>query len=138
LAARAPRGRHQVVAALVVRAHSVLLCHRSIEREWYPDVWDLPGGHVEEYESGPEALLRELREELGIVPLPPLGDHSFALSSGEFEMRVWVIRHWSGSPTNRAPDEHDEIGWFAAPEAVSLDLADSCYRGWILRTVSSG
>lgn len=136
--ARVPGTQHQVVAALLVRADSVLLCHRSVEREWYPDVWDLPGGHVEGHESGPDALARELREELGITPLVPLGDHSFSRSSEEFAMRVWIMRRWSGTPTNRAPEEHDEIGWFAAADTASLKLADSCYRSWILEILSSG
>jgi ADP-ribose pyrophosphatase YjhB (NUDIX family) len=37
---------HIVVAGLLVRDQQVLLCHRSAERKWYPNVWDLPGGHV--------------------------------------------------------------------------------------------
>ena len=32
---------HDVVAALLVRGGLVLLCHRSPDREWYPDVRDL-------------------------------------------------------------------------------------------------
>jgi 8-oxo-dGTP pyrophosphatase MutT (NUDIX family) len=44
-------GQHQVVAAMLLRADSVLLCHRSSDRAWYPDVWDLPGGHIETNES---------------------------------------------------------------------------------------
>ena len=38
---------HDVVAGVLIRDGHVLLCHRSPAREWYPDVWDLPGGHVE-------------------------------------------------------------------------------------------
>jgi 8-oxo-dGTP diphosphatase len=32
----------------------------------YPDHWDLIGGHVEEGETPEEALVREVKEELGI------------------------------------------------------------------------
>ena len=36
-----------LVAGVLVRGAEVLLGHRSPHRRWYPDVWDLPGGHVE-------------------------------------------------------------------------------------------
>jgi hypothetical protein len=32
------------------------LVHRIHDREWFPDVWDLSGGHVEGRESPAEAL----------------------------------------------------------------------------------
>lgn len=54
-----------VVGALVDHGR-VLLGHRHPSRRWYPDVWDLPGGHVEQGESEVAALVRELREELDV------------------------------------------------------------------------
>jgi 8-oxo-dGTP pyrophosphatase MutT (NUDIX family) len=52
----------------LLRQHGqILLCHRSIERPWDPDVWDLPGGHLEPDEAPGDALVRELQEELGII-----------------------------------------------------------------------
>ena len=44
----------------------VLLVHRHPLREWYPDCWDLVGGHVEKGESPGEAVIRECLEELGV------------------------------------------------------------------------
>ena len=64
-AANAGEGR-EVVAGLLVRDGRVLLCHRFAGRQWFPDVWDLPGGHVECGEPPINALARELEEELGI------------------------------------------------------------------------
>jgi 8-oxo-dGTP diphosphatase len=60
-----PKAR--IVTALLRDADRILLCHRSPRRRWYPDVWDLPGGHVEPGEMPGAALARELREELGIA-----------------------------------------------------------------------
>ena len=45
----------------------MLLVHRSPTRAAYPDVWNLPGGHIEAGESSTQAITRELHEELGIV-----------------------------------------------------------------------
>ncbi|GID92165.1 NUDIX hydrolase [Amorphoplanes digitatis] len=61
-----PKAR--IVTALLRDGNRVLLCHRSPQRRWYPDVWDLPGGHVEPGEPPGAALARELREELVVHP----------------------------------------------------------------------
>jgi 8-oxo-dGTP diphosphatase len=137
MASDLPDGRHQVVAAMLVRADAVLLCHRSVDREWYPDVWDLPGGHIEANETPTQALAREVREEIGVTLSDELGHRSFSLATDEFEMRVWIIRGWSGSPVNCAPEEHDEIGWFTAKDVLSMQLADSAYRPWIMEALDS-
>ena len=53
----------RIVMAVLVRDDCVLLGHRHPERSWYPDVWDLPGGHVEDGEAPAAALRRELSED---------------------------------------------------------------------------
>lgn len=62
--------RVQVVAGVLRRNGRLLLFHRRPDRTHYPDVWDLPGGHVEVGESTIDALVRELAEELGVRPYP--------------------------------------------------------------------
>ena len=61
---------HDVVAAVLVEDRQVLLVHRSPTREAFPNVWDLPGGHIEDGESPRQAITRELNEELDIVAHP--------------------------------------------------------------------
>ena len=131
-------GQHQVVAAMLLRADTVLLCHRSSDRAWYPDVWDLPGGHIEANEAPGDALIREIREELGVTLSGPLGEHSYCRATEEFEMLVWTPRGWSGTPANQAPHEHDGIGWFTEREVRFLRLADDAYRSWIPEALASG
>lgn len=116
---------HDVVAAVLVRDGRALLCHRHPLREWFPDVWDLPGGHVAPDESPADALARELREELGIE-ISRLPSEPFATFRDGSEMRVqvWVIDRWVGHVSNRAPDEHDDIAWLLASELGGLQVAD--------------
>lgn len=126
-----PRQRHAVVAGILIRDDRVLLCLRSARREWYPNVWDFPGGHVESQETPPAALVRELREELGIEISPPMGECLTRLRGAEFDMRVWLIKEWTGRPENVAPDEHVQLGWFGSSEMFDLELADERYPALI-------
>jgi 8-oxo-dGTP diphosphatase len=121
---------HDVVAGLLVRDGRALLCHRSPDREWYPDVWDLPGGHVEDGETPVAALVRELEEELGVRAEFAGGPIVDALD-GDLRLRVWQIVSWHGVPTNRSPDEHDDLGWFAVDELGGLTLAHPSYPTFI-------
>lgn len=129
-------GRDQIVAALVVRDGWVLLCHRSPERRWYPGVWDLAGGHVEAGESPARALVRELREELGVSITEPSGPEVARFVTAAFDMRVWLIGTWTGDLANAAPAEHDRIGWFEVSELAGLRLAHDSYVPLITRVLA--
>jgi 8-oxo-dGTP diphosphatase len=119
--------RAQVVAGILLHDDQILLCHRSVDRDWYPDVWDFPGGHVEPGESPATALVRELREELGIAMARPPEPEDRRLTGSAFDMRMWIVREWSGQVVNAAPDEHDEVAWFPAGAIADLRLADDRY-----------
>jgi mutator protein MutT len=123
---------HECVGALIIEQASILLGKRSAQREFYPDVWDVFGGHVEADESPEQALERELREELGILlvcfryletlitSVPGNREH--------LECRLYVVTEWRGTPSNLQPQEHTRIGWFRFEDALKLDLAASEYR----------
>ena len=55
----------QVVAALIWRGDRFLACQRPPEKA-RGMLWEFVGGKVESGESGPEALVRECREELDV------------------------------------------------------------------------
>jgi mutator protein MutT len=117
----------RVATAILRSRDKVLLCHRRADRAWYPDVWDLPGGHIEPEESPREALSRELREELGIdVRLPDAAPPTILYEDG-IEFHLWVVSDWDGEVRNMAEDEHDAIGWFTRPELERLPLASDTY-----------
>jgi mutator protein MutT len=127
---------HRCAGAILVRNGTVLLCHRSPDRDWFPNVWDIPGGHVEEGETSAATVVRELNEELGITasvsgePFAVIEDAELSLS-----MEVWRIDTWEGTPINRATHEHDRIGWFAPSEVTALALADESYQDFLAAAV---
>lgn len=119
-----PRG-HTVVAGVLVRDGRILLCHRRPDRAWFPDVWDVPGGHIEAGEDAQEALARELAEELGVI----VGDWRLLgrVVEPRYDVTFIQVDTWQGEPTNRACSEHDRIGWFTLAEALTLPLPDARY-----------
>jgi mutator protein MutT len=117
---------HRVVVGALRSEGRVLLGHRSPTRAWYPDVWDFPGGHIEDGETPSEALVRELREELGIDVTPPASPMT-AFTLPDVELDVWVVDQWEGTIENCCPDEHDDLRWVTPAEARTLVLADDFY-----------
>lgn len=114
----------QVVVGALIRDGRVLLGHRSPTKAAYPDLWDLPGGVVEPGETELGALARELREELGVEVSTASASPLCRLTAGRADepvlLSAWLVTDWQGTPANRAPDEHDDIGWFGLEELPSL------------------
>ncbi|SCG51747.1 NUDIX domain-containing protein [Micromonospora rifamycinica] len=119
---------HIVVCGALVVDDAVLLVHRSPTRRAYPDLWDLPGGHVEAGESERQALARELREEVGVEIVAEacsrVGDLWAGSGEDAVHVAVWHVGAWLGSPTNRAPDEHDDLAWVGLSELDGLPLVN--------------
>ena len=59
---------HRVVYAFIIdKKGKVLLQKRSANKKMWPNMWDVTvGGHVDSNEFGRQALIREVKEELGI------------------------------------------------------------------------
>jgi len=102
-------------------------------------VWDIPGGHIERAETGAKALVRELREELGITAVV-VGEPLAVVESAEhaLHMEIWLVDTWHGTPSNRAPEEHDRIAWFGHEELHALVLADESYRPLLAKAIETG
>jgi mutator protein MutT len=118
----------RVAAAVLLTEMNVLLCHRSARRSRYPNLWGLPGGGVCEGETDEAGLVREVREELGVVIAVPTGPPLAVLSEPRpgsdhpLSMKVWLVTAWDGEPSNLAPNEHDAIAWLDVREAAAVDL----------------
>lgn len=97
----APRLLLVVAVALVDADGRVLLAQRP-EGKQLAGLWEFPGGKVEAGERPEASLIRELREELGIVVeepcLAPLTFASHAYDEMHLLMPLYICRRWEGQP----------------------------------------
>lgn len=126
----------RVVAGLLRRHGQLLLCHRHPDRANYPDVWDLPGGHIESDETMAGALVRELDEELGIRIATPEQPPWETVQVDGFELNVYIIDRWEGEPRNAATDEHDDMRWVVSACIAQLNLAHPFYPQMLRRALA--
>jgi 8-oxo-dGTP diphosphatase len=89
-----------VVAVALVDADDRVLIARRPEGKQLAGLWEFPGGKLEPGERPEEALIRELREELGIevklACLAPLTFASHAYDDFHLLMPLYICRKWEG------------------------------------------
>lgn len=126
-----------IAVAALLRDGRLLLGHRHPERRWYPDCWDLVGGHVEPGETAEQAVVRECGEELGVRVLDPR-PIPLTFTDPTIDMHAFAVERWEGEPVNAAPEEHDGLRWFTADELPELRLADAASLPDLLRLLPGG
>ena len=97
--------------ALVDADGRVLLTERPAGKSM-AGLWEFPGGKIELGERPEETLIRELKEEIGIVVrepcLAPLTFASHAYETFHLLMPLYVCRRWEGPV---APQEGQRLAW---------------------------
>lgn len=108
--------------ALIDRDARVLLARRP-EGKTMAGLWEFPGGKLAKGETPEQALIRELKEELGIETesscLAPIAFAS--CGSGDFHllMPLFACRKWSGTPVAR---EAQELRWVRPQALLEMDM----------------
>jgi 8-oxo-dGTP diphosphatase len=104
-----------VVAAAMIDADGRVLLAQRPEGKSMAGLWEFPGGKVEPGELPEAALIRELKEELGVTIRPKcLAPFTFASHSYEtfhLLMPLYLCRNWEGEI---APREGQRTAWVRA------------------------
>ena len=104
-----------MVAVALVDADDRVLIAKRPEGKQLAGLWEFPGGKLDAGERPEDALIRELREELGIAVKPPcLAPLTFASHAYEdfhLLMPLYVCRKWEGFVR---PLEGQELKWVRA------------------------
>ncbi|KRQ23811.1 DNA mismatch repair protein MutT [Mycobacteroides sp. H001] len=115
-----------VVAGAVIDGDKLLIAQRSKPAE-LAGQWELPGGKVAEGESEPQALARELREELGIeVEVDTRIGEDVVV--GNLVLRAYRARLRDGGIPH--PHEHLALRWVTADELDTVEWV-AADAGWI-------
>lgn len=118
-----------VAAALINDKGEVLLAERPAHKT-LPGHLEFPGGKIEPNETPEAALVRELKEELGITvrveDMEPLWflSHSYPEFDFHLMMPVWTLTHWQGEPKAL---EHAAILWSRPEEMKNLKILEADY-----------
>jgi 8-oxo-dGTP diphosphatase len=123
-----------VVAGAIVAGSTVLIAQRTRPPE-LAGRWELPGGKVAAGEAEPEALARELAEELGV-------DVAVGQHLGDVELdATTTLRAFAATLIHGEPHPHDHaaLRWVSAAELHDVDWvpADRGFLPALTRMLSS-
>ncbi|HZZ94799.1 MAG TPA: Nudix family hydrolase [Usitatibacter sp.] len=110
----------EVAAAVIERPGEFLLAQRPAGKP-YPGYWEFPGGKIEPGEDARAALVRELREELGIEvrEATPWITRVYAYTHATVRLHFFRVASWDGEPR---PLEDQSIAWqrIGAPDVAPM------------------
>ena len=112
-----------VVAAALVDGDGRILLQQRLPGRSMAGLWEFPGGKAEAGERPEAALIRELKEELGIdtdeACLAPAAFASADNAGRHMLLLLYICRKWRGEPH---PLDAAALKWIRPAEMFALDM----------------
>lgn len=107
------------VYAVLIKNEKILLAKRC-NTKFFDGYYSIPGGHIDGDESAKEAMIREMKEEIGIeitkknLELVHTLHRRRTAFDGELEYidLFFGIKKWKNEPKNCELDKCDDLNWF--------------------------
>jgi 8-oxo-dGTP diphosphatase len=112
-----------VAAALCDPQGRILIAQRPATKHM-AGRWEFPGGKVAAAETEPQALVRELYEELGVQVREPQFclRLTHAYPDRSVELSFWIVRDYSGEPRGR---DGQQLRWVPAADLEDQDILEA-------------
>ena len=115
-----------VAACALVDIDTRVLLARRPEGKKMAGLWEFPGGKLHQGETPEVALIRELKEELGIEVsgscLAPFAFASHAYPTFHLLMPLYLCRRWRGRPTGR---EGQMLAWVRPDKLADYPMPEA-------------
>jgi len=129
-----PLPHKQIGVAVIWNQQGEILIDRRLQEGLLGGLWEFPGGKIEEQETIPACIEREIKEELGITV--EVGDHLITINHAYTHFRVTLhvhhCRYLSGDPQ---PIECDEIRWVKPDQLAEFPFPKANTR--IIQAITS-
>lgn len=115
-----------LVSCCILKSKNKFLVSQRPSSKIFADFWEFPGGKVENNESFQKAIIRELKEELGIRAnkknLINLDVITHAYKKNEITiLTIFFLKKWSGTVNAR---EGQKIEWLSIAQIKKLNFLE--------------
>jgi 8-oxo-dGTP diphosphatase len=109
----------EAVVAVITRGKKVLIIQRSADVP-YPGYWAPLSGKIEPQEDQAEAVVREVREEVGLTVRPVRKVWECTAASGTHKLHWWLAE-WVSGDLRPDPREVAHARWLDVEEVLRLE-----------------
>jgi 8-oxo-dGTP diphosphatase len=106
------------VVGILYEGGNFLAEQRRLTENYFPGAIIFPGGHIDDEEEPEDALLREMKEELEVVPQEYMFIGEFIHPDGAKNL-TYLVTNWTG---NLKPIEAERLVWVKNEQELTNQL----------------